>query len=318
MKGGEGGEGGAERCVLGRSPFDPALERALAQVQVQVQLVSTSYWGRYSRRRSPRPIEHEQQLLFESTRLPASGRGRYSSRRSSRPIEHEHRLLSECIRLSASSRRRYSRRRSRRPSEQEQQLPSDPSESTRLPASRRRGGPRRRRRRPAKSKSTSSSLPASCSGRYSRRRSLHLIEREQPLLPITTHYYPLLPITSHCQPANLQMLSCCSAPPTLSLDQQNAWARVPADILWTTHCIRLFWSYSCLRRLGEVDDLVDAVNERLELCLEHTQLREVEGGVATDPWGPCATGGSHGPPQSPPTPACCGSRAAPPQAPTGP
>ena len=53
MTGGNGGEGVAGGCVrvLGRSPFDPALERARAQaaasirVQVQVQLTSRSLPG---------------------------------------------------------------------------------------------------------------------------------------------------------------------------------------------------------------------------------------------------------------------------------
>ena len=45
MKGGNGGKGGAGRCVLGLSPFGPALERALVQVQVQVQLTSSLLLG---------------------------------------------------------------------------------------------------------------------------------------------------------------------------------------------------------------------------------------------------------------------------------
>ena len=55
--------------------------------------------GRYSRGRSPRPIEREQQLPSESTPLPASSRGLYLRRRIPRPIEHESLLPSDQVLL---------------------------------------------------------------------------------------------------------------------------------------------------------------------------------------------------------------------------
>ena len=38
MAGEKGGEGIAGRCILGLSPFDPALERAHAQVAASIQV----------------------------------------------------------------------------------------------------------------------------------------------------------------------------------------------------------------------------------------------------------------------------------------
>ena len=64
---------------------------------------SESCWGLYSRRRSPRLIEHEQQLPSESTQLPTSCQGRYSSRSSLRPICYEHRRVAASVRVHTTS-----------------------------------------------------------------------------------------------------------------------------------------------------------------------------------------------------------------------
>ena len=108
MRGGKGGKGVAERRVLGWSPFNLALEQAHAQVEASIRVqIPTSCRRRYSRRGSPRPIEHEQQLPSESKRLPASCRGLqglYSRRHSQRQIKHGQQLPSESTRLPASCR----------------------------------------------------------------------------------------------------------------------------------------------------------------------------------------------------------------------
>ena len=68
----------SRECVLGRSPFGPALEGARLQVRLQVQLTAASYWGRYLTRQSPRPIEREQQLPSEQVLFPFTWRSSHS------------------------------------------------------------------------------------------------------------------------------------------------------------------------------------------------------------------------------------------------